>query len=192
MAFPGSGALLLAEKNSHARGHMDPFAPSWTLQPAQRGLRVPSLPPAPCPDACSADHPQPVAPLPKAASSSSGAAAWRRMLFRAQLGYSLLPLALFPPWPPSLTSWHQRGRGRGASLASPSAASCPSTWIGAKLHTCNLQKPQETREGRGIPGTALGHRGERGSACCMPTLLGLSRWINKRSWKSKCAIKIMI
>lgn len=182
--------VLCCWLNSHAHGHMDPFlAP---LQPAQRGLGVLSLPPVPCLDACSADHSQPVAPLPKAAPSSSGAATRRWMLFRAQLGYSLLPHALFPPWPPSLTSWLLDGRGRGASLASPSTTGCPSKWVRVKLHTCSLQKPQETCEGCGMPSTALGHRGEQGSAYCMPTLLGPSRGINKRSWKSKCAIMIMI
>lgn len=185
--------VLCCWLNSHAHGHMDPFlAPSWTLQPAQRDLGVPCLPLAPCLDACSADHSQPVAPLPKAASSSSGAAAWRQMLFRAQLGYSLLPHALFPPWPPSFTSWHLGGRGRGASLASPSTTGCPSTWISVKPHICSIWKPQETWEGCVMSSTALGHRGEQGSAYCMPTLLGHSRGVNKRSCRSKCAIMIMI
>lgn len=78
-------------------------------------------------------------------------------------------------------------KGKGCQPGQPQG--CPSTWIGVKPHTCRLQKPRETWWGRGMPSTALGHRGEQEK--CMPALLGHSRGINKRSWKSKCAIKIM-
>lgn len=37
MAFPGSGALLMAEKNSHAHGHMHPFLHHHRLCSQHRG-----------------------------------------------------------------------------------------------------------------------------------------------------------
>lgn len=175
-------ALVLCRWLKRIHMHMDTCTLSCTITDSAASTEAPGSPvspTSPLPYTCGADLSQPVAPL-------LWGAAWRWMLFRAQLGYSLLPNALFPPWAPSLLA-----PGRDASPASSSTADCPNTWRGVKPRTCRLQKPKETQEEHGMPSTALGHR-ELGSAYCIPTLLGHSRGINKRSWKSKCAIKIMI